>query len=410
MKRLVLLFLILAVILSMASCAMLKGDKGDPGIPEDGKTLTDKVAHSYASAYSFDAIYHWKQCTYCADVKDKAEHIVDGNGLCIVCAQPFSPTSGIIYDVSIDGTYAEVHGYEGNATQIVIADTYNGLPVKNIMTKAFYDNDNITSVLIPDSVTTIGDCAFYQCYNLTSVVIPDSVTTIGYDAFRECSNLTSVVIPDSVTMIGYNAFYYCSNLTSVTIGDGVTSIGSDAFSSCNSALYTEYEYGKYIGDASNPYAVLIELTNKNFTTYTIHEDTKYIAYGVFRECARLTNITIPDGVKSIGGSAFRDCDNLTSVVIPDSVTMICAWAFSDCDNLTSVVIGDSVTTIGYEAFYSCSNLTSVYYNGTAEDWENITIGYKNYDLTDATRYYYSETEPIESGNYWHYVDGEVAVW
>ena len=439
---------------------------------------TSKVAHNYASTYSFDATYHWKQCTYCADVKDKAEHIVDGDNLCIVCEQPLGPTAGIVYNYSIDGTYAEVIGYNGTDTKIVIADTYNGLPVKNIMDSAFYNNDNITSVLIPDSVTTIGSSAFDDCDGLTSVVIGDSVTTIGNYAFSSCYNLTSVVIGDSVTAIGDSAFSSCSNLTSVTIGNGITSIGRGAFSSCNSALYTEYEYGRYVGDASNPYAVLYELTNKNFTTYTIHEDTKHIAYGVFNSCARLTNITIPNGVKSIGtwafsncsnlkdvyitdvaawceitfnydsffseyssnplryatnlylngelitelvipdgvttipASAFSYCSNITSVVIPDSVITIGNDAFSYCSNLTSVVIGDSVTTIGDDAFFWCSNLKTVYYVGTAKDWANISIdSYNNSNLTNATRYYYSEAEPTESGRFWHYDEnGDIAVW
>ena len=174
-----------------------------------------------------------------------------------------------------------------------------------------------------------------------------------------------MTIGNGVTSIGQDAFIYCSNLTSVTIGDGVTSIGQDAFSYCNSALYTEYEYGKYVGGASNPYAVLYELTNSNFTTYTIHEDTKHIAYGVFSSCARLTNITIPSGVKSIGA----------------------------------------------QAFIYCSKLKTVYYKGTAEDWANISIGTNNYYLTYATRYYYSEAQPTESGRFWHYDEnGDIAVW
>ena len=91
---------------------------------------------------------------------------------------------------------------------------------------------NITSVVIPDGVTSIGNNAFQYCYNLTSVTIPDSVTSIGESAFSRCYNLTSVTIPDSVTSIGNNAFSGCSNLTSVTIPSSVTSIGGGAFSRC----------------------------------------------------------------------------------------------------------------------------------------------------------------------------------
>ena len=97
-----------------------------------------------------------------------------------------------------------------------------------------------TSFVIPDSVTTIGDCAFCRCTNLASITIPDSVTTIGNYAFSGCSNLTSVTIPDSVTTIGSAAFYYCPNLTSVTIGDSVTTIGNYAFSSCSNLTDVYY--------------------------------------------------------------------------------------------------------------------------------------------------------------------------
>ena len=172
---------------------------------------------------------------------------------------------------------------------IVIPDTYNGLPITEISQDAFNVNSShanayLTSVTIPDSVTTIGDRAFRNCSSLTSVTIGDSVTSIGNDAFYNCSSLTSVTIGDSVTTIGRYAFYNCSSLTSVTIGDSVTTIGQSAFEDCSS----------------------------------------------------LTSVTIPDSVTTIGYSAFKDCSSLTSVVIPGSVTSIESSAFYNCSRLTSI--------------------------------------------------------------------------
>ena len=166
---------------------------------------------------------------------------------------------------------------------------------------------DISSVIIEEGVTSIGDYAFYNCSGLTSITIPNSVTSIGYCAFSDCSGLTSVTIPNSVTGIGSGAFQHCSGLTSVTIPNNVTSIGSSMFSSCSG----------------------------------------------------LTSINIPNSVTSIGGSAFQYCSGLTSITIPNSVTSIGGFAFEGCSGLTSITIPNSVTSIGSVAFRNCSGLTSI---------------------------------------------------
>ena len=129
----------------------------------------------------------------------------------------------------------------------------------------------------------------------------------------------------------------------------------------------------------------------------------------FRDCSGLTSIRIPDSVTYIGERAFEYCSGLTSIRIPDSVTYIGAYAFRVCSGLTSVIIGNNVTYIGWDAFSDCGGLKTVFYKGTAEQWSIIKIGYPNAPLTNATRYYYSETEPALNaegtayeGNFWHY--------
>ena len=220
-----------------------------------------------------------------------------------------------------------------------------GNSVTSIGDYAFYECSGLTSVVIPNSVTSIGDSAFYECRGLkkvivkdiaawcgikfggsesnplyyahhlysdenteiTNLIIPNSVTSIGRDAFYRCTGLTSITIPNSVTSIGNSAFGDCTGLTSITIPNSVTSIGNSAFWGCS-----------------------------GLTSVTIPNSVTSIGEDAFEYCSALTSITIPNSVTSIGKSAFGDCTGLTSVTIPNSVTSIGSGAFN-CENLATVV-------------------------------------------------------------------------
>ena len=227
--------------------------------------------------------------------------------------------------------------------------------------------------------------------------------------------IPAVVNGVAVTSIGQSAFYGCAGLTSITIPDSVTSIGSWAFFGCTKLTYNTYDNAQYLGNAQNPYMVLIKANNVSITSCTIHADTKVIYFSAFADCVHLTSITIPDSVASIGLEAFRNCTNLTSITInagntvyhsagncivetasktliagcktsviptggsvtsigygafyycvnltnitiPDSVTSIGDRAFYGCASMTSIIIPNGVTSIGYEAFYDCRNMTSI---------------------------------------------------
>ena len=288
----------------------------------------------------------------------------------------------------------------------------------------FSNRSSVKTVVIPDSVTSIGRWAFGYCESLTSVTIPDSVTSIGSCAFYDCTGLTSITIPDSVTSIGNGAFYNCTGLTSVTIPDSVTSIGDEAFNNCTrltsitvkegNPKYSSDEYGvlfnkdktlliQYpIGNKRTSYTIPDSVTSigdwafaqcTGLTSVTIGNSVTSIGEAAFWLCTSLTSVTIGNSVTSIGSSAFSMCVSLTSVTIPDSVTSIGNGAFYFCTSLTRVTIPDSVTSIGDNAFISCTSLTDVYYTGSKEDWNKISIGLYNGCLTNATIHYNYVLEP-----------------
>ena len=357
------------------------------------------------------------------------------------------------FELSFDGTYYSVVGYKGSLQYVTIPKTIDGLFVKEIAAKAFADCNSLIGIILSDGVTSIGNSAFSNCYNLTSITIPDSVTAIGSSAFSSCESLTSITIPDSVTSIddyafsdchnlisiaipdsvtsiSDGAFSRCFNLTNVTIPDSVTSIGGSAFSGCNDLtsviipdsvtsigssafpnhLYKRYSGCYYLPTKSGDYGFLCEpLDIDTIVNVKIHDNCKTINRAAFYQCRNLTSVIIPDSVTSIGDSAFNDCSSLTSVIIPDSVTSIGEYAFCYCSSLTSVVIPNNVVNIGVQAFYECNNLTNVFYKGTEEEWNGIILGESalppNFDL-----YYFTESEPTDNGNYWHYdTDGKMPV-
>ena len=252
--------------------------------------------------------------------------------------------------------------------EVVVPKTIEGYEVTYIADEAFKNCTGITSIVIPDSVTSIIAGAFYGCTSLTEITVsPDNKNYLSMDGVlfnKDGSELlvyprgnkrSTYIIPDSVTSIGERVFFGLTSLAEITIPDSVTSIGGGAFSGCTS-----------------------------LSKVTLSNNLKVIEYGAFYGCTSLAEITIPDSVTSIGSGAFSGCTSLAEITIPDSVTEIRGtWnsstdmpdgAFSGCTSIAEITIPDSVTTIGSYAFSGCTSLSKVKLsnNLTAIEWETFS--------------------------------------
>ena len=339
-----------------------------------------------------------------------------------------------------------------------------------IGSSAFSGCSTLTAINIPDGVTFIGNYAFSGCSALTSIDIPYGVTKISNSMLSDCSAIRSITLPDSLISIGEDAFKGCSSLEDIVIPNSVISIGSNAFYKCIALKYNEYDNACYLGNEINPYMVLVKVKDSEITACVVNESTKIICGGSndadngFNSCRFLESITIPDGIINVGENAFYGCNSLkyneydnayylgnednpylvlvkakdtsitnciinenTKVIsgiafdgcnlleeiqLPDGIISIGTAAFRSCKSLVNIIIPESVISVGEWAFFDCSQLV-VYYKGTSEQWSGIfiisDINSSNEYLLNAEKYYYSESEPAELGNFWHFAEDGITI-
>ena len=269
--------------------------------------------------------------------------------------------------------------------------------------------ESITSIVIEDGITYIGNWTFASLENLNSIDIAASVTTIGEGAFNYCG-IKEIILPEGIVSIGDYAFYLCKKLQRVLIPSTVTSIGESAFIACDSMISIEVDINnvnyssldgvlfdkeqsiliKYPDNLSGSYVVpdsvetieanafassklsYVTLSNnistigdyafqnsENLLTITIPGSVENVSKGAFYFCTGLTEVIVEEGVIGIQDNAFENCSGIIKILLPDSIQTIGKWAFSGCTKMSDMIIPDKVTDIGSYAFKNCRSLTSI---------------------------------------------------
>ena len=231
----------------------------------------------------------------------------------------------------------EVDFANKNPYNITIPTELNGIRVTGIGNYAFHYLPALTNVTIPQGITSIGDYAFSDCDGLISATIEEGVPT-GASMFNGCDNLTTVNLPESLTTIADGSFANCSALNHVTIPDNVTKIGTSAFCLCNAL--SDITLGRGLTTIGN-------FAFKNcdsLETIQLPSNLKKIGEEAFRECDILKSITLPDSVTDIGEAAFSTCPELESITIPENVTTIKSGTFDYCSKLKSITLPAGLTS------------------------------------------------------------------
>jgi len=345
-------------------------------------------------------------------------------------------SAGIYYNITGNNTVEVTYSDRDNNTysgSISVPETVTNNGTEYSVTtigESAFKGSAVTSVSMPESITSIDYDAFYECKNLESVTLPESLTTLDYDAFNSCQSLKTIKIPSGVTAIPGSCFYCCSSLESVTIPEGVMTIGEYAFCGCNhkeltlpstvtmigcSAFVSNNRFQSITCNATTPPSlgenvfgynafatVKVPLSSiaayrqaegwKNFTnyyggevinngiTYWINEKEAMVAAAE----ATLTEANIPSAVEfggnqypviKINDNVFADNTNLTAVTLPDGLVEIGNYAFKSC-NLNALTLPSTITSIGNEAFLYNNNLKSIICNAATPP----TLGYNAFSI------------------------------
>ena len=321
--------------------------------------------------------------------------------------------------VAYDGNSYVVTGVDNSAFNSCFYITSVTIPnsVTTIGVRSFESCTSLQTVHWGDCVQTIGDGAFSYCRGLSTINLPNSVISLGNNAFEWCSAANSIIIGNSVNSVGESAFGFCSSVTTLIIGSSVETIGNGAFSDCSSITSVNIPSSiSYIGggafyNCSNIVRVsyngsISEWLNINFngiySNPVQHSRSLYINDNVVK------SVVVPEGITRINNSTFCGMDSLYSVRLPSSLLAIDHFAFYGCSKLPKIELPSSMHSIGYRAFNGCSELDTIICNRATppsciSDSPNHSI--ENFDgvpLTAKVLVPCQSVEEYQTSNGWDY--------
>ena len=379
------------------NCSSLKSITVPAGVTSVGVSAFRGTAYYKDETNWTDGVLYIGNCLIIADISLPAGYVVK-QGTLLIADRAFSDCKNLlsvtfpaslknIGDGAFDGCNRLIEVCNLSSLEIVKNSTENGYA-------GYYARHIISSTHEKSALTvTDDDFIFYQYeqntfllgyrgdkteLNLPKNFNGKTYAIYGY-AFKGLKDIVKITAVTGVSSIKDYAFSGCSSLTDFDMGDGVKSIGESAFKNCGAL--------------------------KNVI---LSEGLTSIGDSAFWYCTSLTELNLPDSVSEIGPAAFLNC-RLTSFKIPDSVKSVNYMTFWDNYNLESIYIPSGVTAVASDAFNFSRKIKFVYYNGTVEDWAKLNFKDNEY-VNGKNIYYYSETKPVEIGNYWRFVDGKPEVW
>ncbi len=280
----------------------------------------------------------------------------------------------LIFELTDDSSFYVITGHTGTPVDVVVPNIYNGLRVIEVTAGAFKEKTTLKSIILPNSVETIGASAFQGCTQLKSIELPLSLENLNAYVFEGCTALETVAFNNKLTAIGEHAFENCTSLKHVALGEGMLDIKEFAFASCTS-----------------------------LESVTLNEGLTTISNNAFDYCSSLLSIELPDTVTTVGNMAFRQARALQSIKFSSSLTSIGNAAFQYCSSLTELVLPSNITSLGNSTFSYCYGLKTVSIMGNIVDFGNSTF----YECQDIVSIYINSNNSADLGknNYIFYNAG-----